>query len=148
MKFYSDVLGKLFDSEEECKQAEEKYNKEKEEKEAERKAKAALVSREKKELSDAVEAAEAKLSKAYEEYDLAKEEVKKILEESNQKALDILNPAKDAIREAQKERYTAISEFNKKYGIYTAQYTGDKAFREFKRATSWIEDFFNKGYWF
>lgn len=147
MRFYSELLNKLFDTEKECKEAEEKYNKEKEEKEAERKSKAALVSKEKKELSDAVEAAEAKLTKAYEEYDLVKEEVKKILEESNQRALDLLNPAKEAIREAQKERYTAISEFNKKYGIYTAQYTGDKAFKEFKRATSWIEDFFNRTLW-
>lgn len=147
MKFYSDIVNKVFDSEEECLNAEKEFNEKKEAAEAERKAKAALVSKEKKELSDAVEAAESKLSKAYEEYDLAKEEVKKILEESNQKALEILNPAKEAIREAQRERYTAISEFNKKYGIYTAQYTGDRAFKEFKRATSWIEDFFNRFTW-
>ena len=147
MKYYSDIVNKVFDSEEECVNAEKEFNEKKEAAEAERKAKAALVSKEKKELSDAVEAAESKLSKAYEEYDLAKEEVKKILEESNQKALDILNPAKEAIREAQKERYTAISEFNKKYGIYTAQYTGDRAFKEFKRATNWIEDFFNRFTW-
>lgn len=142
MKFYSDLISKFFDTEEECVKAEKEFTEKQEAKEAERKAKASLVSKEKKELSDAVEAAEAKLSKAYENYDLVKEEVKKILEESNKKALELLNPAKEAIREAQKERYTAISEFNKKYGIYTAQYTGDRAFKEFKQATNWIEDFF------
>lgn len=143
MKYYSEILKSLFETERECESAEEEYLKKQQKEEAEKKAKAALVSKEKKELSDAVDLAEANLSKAYENYDLVKEEVRKIIEESNKKALDILNPAKEAIKAAQKEKYTAISNFNKKYGTYTAQYTGDKAYKEFKRSLSWLEDYLN-----
>lgn len=146
MKYYSDILNKIFDSEAECLNAEKIYKDEQVKRDLEKREKASLISKEKKELADAIESAEAKVSKAYENYEIAKEKVKEILEKSNKEALSILNPAKQEIKDAQKERYTAISEFNKKFGTYTKQYTGTKAYEEFKRATSWIEDFLNN--WF
>ena len=142
MKFYSELLNKVFDSADACEIAEKKYTEEKEAEEAKKKELANSVSKEKKELSIAIEAAESNLNKAYDDYEVAKEEVRKILEESNQKALDILNPAKEAIKKAQEEKYQAISVFNKRFGLYTTQYTGDRAYKELKRATSWINDLF------
>ena len=143
MKIYSELLNRLFDTAEECNEAEIQYQKEKEEEEARKKETALNISKEKKELANAVELAESALTKAYDDYEIAKEEVRKILEESNQKALDILTPAKENIKKAQEERYKAISAFNNKFGIYTTTYSGDRAWKEFKRATSWINDIFN-----
>lgn len=147
MKFYSDVLNKFFETAEECTEAEETYALQKQEIEKQKKEKQALISKDKKELSDAIKLAEDDLSKAYENYDFAKEEARKILEESNQKILDLLNPAEAEIKKCQKARYDAISNFNKKYGAYTVQYTGDKAFQELKRASNWFDDFFKGFFW-
>ena len=143
MKYYSDILDKVFSTEKECIEAENEYKEKQAKLEEEKKSKVSLVSKEKKELADAVAKAEAKVSEAYENYEIAKAKVREILEKSNEDALAILNPAKQAIKDAQKERYTAISEFNKKFCVYTAQYTGNRAYEEFRRATSWVEDFFN-----
>ena len=144
MKIYSEILDKFFDTAEECENAETLYQKEKEEKEQKQKEKSLAISKEKKELATAVETAEAALAKAYDNYEEVKEQVRKILEESNQRALDILQPAKEEIKKAQEEKYKAISAFNKKFGVYTTTYSGDKAYRELKRATSWINDIFDK----
>ena len=68
MKFYSEVLEKFFDSEAECKKAEEEQLKlEKEQKEKE-KIEAAAISKEKKNLANAIEEADLNLSKAYQNY--------------------------------------------------------------------------------
>ena len=144
MKIYSEILNKMFDTEDECVKAEEEYQIEQERKEAEKKAAVQAVSKEKKELASAVELAEEALNKAYDEYEIAKEEARKIMEESNKQMLEILNPARDKIKQAQKEKYNAISNFNKKFGLYTAQYTGEKALKEFRRASSWLTDVFNQ----
>ena len=147
MKIYSEILKKFYDSTEDCLQAEKEFNEKKTALEEEKKAKALAVSKEKKELASAVEEAENKLEKAYQEYEIAKEEAKKILEESNQKVLDIINPAKENVKVAQKERYNAISEFNKKFGLYTTTYSGDKAFNELKRMSTWIDSLFYDHLW-
>ncbi len=148
MKFYSDVLNKFFDTASECSEAEETYKLQKQEIEKQKKEQQALISKDKKELSDNIRLAEDNLAKAYEEYELAKDEAKKILEESNQKVLDLLNPAKEEIKKCQKARYDAISKFNQKYGAYTVQYTGDKAFQELKRTSNWLfDDFFKHFFW-
>ena len=143
MKIYSEILNKIFDTVEECEAAETQYKKEQEQKDIAKKEKALMVSKEKKELATVVENAELALTKAYDEYEIAKEEVRKILEESNQKAMDILNPAKENIKKAQEEKYKAISAFNKRFGFYTTTYSGDRAYKELKRATSWINDVFD-----
>lgn len=144
MKFYSEILNKLFDSEEEVKTAEDSYRKEQEEKEAKKKAEALAVSKEKKELALAIDEAESNLNKAYDEYEEAKAEVKKILDESNKQMLEIITPAKKKIEEAQKAKFKAIADFNSKFGVYTTQYSGDRAYKEFNRAKSWINDMFDK----
>ena len=147
MKIYSETLNKLFDTEEQCIKAEEKYAEEQKAIQEEKEVKASAISKEKKDLAQAIELAETNLNKAYEEYELAKEKVKEILEKSNKEMSDILTPAKDAVRKAQEARYRAIETFNKKFGVYTTTYSGDKALRELRRATSWVNDIFNRFFW-
>lgn len=144
MKFYSEHTKKFYDSEEDCKNAEEEFNRQKAEKEEEEKSKMLAVSKEKKELANAIETADANLNKAYEEYELAQKEAKKIMDEAIQKSNEILTPAKENIKNAQVEKYKAISAFNKKYGTYTTTYTGDKAYNEFRRTSDWIDNLFSK----
>jgi len=144
MKIYSELLDKLFDTMDECINAEKTYQKEQEEKEKEKAVKAQAVSKRKKELADRVEQAEEEVRKAYAEYDCLKDEAKKILDESNNKIIELLSPAVDKIKAAQRERYNAIVEFNNNFGVYSRQYTGERAFEEFKRATSWAHDIINR----
>lgn len=163
--FYSEVLDKYFESKKECQKAELQYRLQEAEKEAkakkaeEERAKmlkiaedakreaAAVASKEKKELSNAVEAADAKLTEAYHNYEVKQEEVKKLKEEYEAKIVELINPAKKAIRDAQQERYEAIAKYNKKYGIYEVRYSGDKAYNELKRATAMLDNLFDS-LWF
>lgn len=154
MKYFSEKLNKVYNSEAECQAAEMAFDAEQKAK-AEREAaikeqenKVAIqTSKRKKELAKAVDDAEAKVAKAYEDYEVVKEEIKKLTEEYNKKISDLTNPAKEAITQAQRERFQAISEFNKEFGAYTTIYSGNRALEEMKRANSWINDIFN-GFFF
>lgn len=141
MKFMSDfkeLEGKIFNSINECKDAESKILKEREALAEKEKDKSKL----KKKLSSEVDKAEENLKKAYADYDAAKEEVKKILEESNQKMLDILNPAKKAVTEAEAARAEAIKNFNKECGVYQKIYTGEQAQAELDRFNKQFNNLF------
>ena len=138
MKFYSETLKKFFDTEASCLEAEEQYKKEQEELVATQNA----VSKEKKQLAKKIEECDSFLEDAYSAYELAKEEAKKILEESNKQVENLLNPAYQNIKEAQKKKFEALQEFNRKYGAYTTIYNGDRARQEFQRASKFIEDLF------
>lgn len=129
MKYFSEKLNKTYDTVEALEEAE---------KTAEEKA--LSVSAEKKALSKNIESAEEALDKAYQDYDIAKEEAQKVINEAYDKAKEILTPAKEAVQEAQKAKYNAISEFSDKYGCYTTVLTGSKAYDEFKRTV----DIFNR----
>lgn len=155
MKYYSDLLDKMFNSLEECESAEDAYNKELKEKENQIKEETQKASKEKKIISNKIEEADKNLDLAYNDYEIAKNKVKELLKESdnkikdildeyNNKAMEILNPAKQAIKTAQEEKFKALSEFNKKFGTYTINYTGDKAYNEYKRISSWINEMFNR----
>lgn len=129
MKYYSEKLNQLFDSQEELELAEGKKAATKKVSVNEKVAKktAAETAPTKKQLASEIELAEDALREAYSNYDAAKvkaEEVcKKFLEEIN----SILDPAKKAVKDAEKNRYEAIRKFNDSYGTYQVTYTGARA---------------------
>ena len=139
MKFYSETLNKLFESEEDLKTA-EKAAKEKKEKEA---AKKAIVSKEKKASAEAIKAAELELDKAQEKFRAARKEAQEIIEKANDEANVILREASKEVSAAQEKRYEVVKAFNEKYGPYTTSYTGEKAYNEWKKAVEQFNNFFN-----
>lgn len=149
MKFMSDykeLEGKVFNSINECKDAESKVLKEREALAEKEKDKSKL----KKKLSGEVDKAEENLKKAYSDYEAAKEKARKILEESNKQMEDILNPAKQAVKDAESARAEAIKNFNKECGVYQKIYTGEEAQAELdrfnKQFNNLFVDFFKR--WF
>lgn len=141
MKFMSDfkeLNGRVFNSINECKDAESKVLKEREALAEKERDKSKL----KKKLSGEVDKAEEALKKAYADYEAAKEQARRILEESNQQMLDILNPAKKAVEDAELARTQAIKNFNKECGPYQKIYTGDAAQAELDRFNKQFNDLF------
>lgn len=134
MKFYSEVLNKTFDTVKELEVAEKEEAKRKEAEKAE----LTKATNEKKELAKKVEEADKVLQDAYNKYELAKEECEKILKEAELEIDELIEPAKQAIRDAQKARYKAILDYNEKYGRYDVKYTGERAYQEMQRA---LKDF-------
>lgn len=143
MKYYSEKLDEIFESEKELNDAESAILK----KEAEEEKQLSLTKKEKKELAKAVDEAEEKLNEAYSNYDVAREEASKIMAEAKEKCKEILEPAKTAIKEAERAKWDAIVAFNGKFGRYMKVYTGDEALREFKKANNWLDNLFNS-LWF
>lgn len=141
MKFMSDfkeLNGKIFNSINECKDAESKILKEREALAEKERDKSKL----KKKLSGEVDKAEEALKKAYADYEAAKERARKILEESNQQMLDILNPAKKAVEDAELAKTQAIKNFNKECGPYQKIYTGEAAQAELDRFNKQFNNLF------
>lgn len=145
--FYSDVLNKYFDSEEECKKAESEHalaKRAEEEKKNE-------ISKQKKVLADDIEKAEKELDAAYSKLEIAREEsdriysdakasVNQIYKEANEKVKILMDEAKAEVRKAQQNKVEAVKKFNEKFGVYTTTYTGNKALEEIRRVNSWIND--------
>lgn len=136
MKFYSEILKNFYDTEAQCHEAEEVHNKELEAK----KMQESLVSKEKKQMSKRIEECDVALENAYAAYEAAKEKAKEILEKSNQEISDIITPAYDEVKKAQRQKLEALQDFNRKFGTYTTTYNGEKAVQEFNRATKWFDD--------
>ena len=133
--FYSETLNKYFDSEEECiKQELIERNKN------EIKQKSISVEEQKaasrKQAAKVVESAERAVSEAY-------DELKKAEDKARVAYKNIVNPAKEKLQKAEKQRLEAIIDFNKKFGVYTKRYTGQEANDEFLRTLTHIEDLFN-----
>lgn len=133
--FYSEILKKYFDSEEECikqeliEKSKNTINRKSmsvEEQKAESRKQAAKV----------VESAERAVSEAY-------DELKKAEDKARIAYKEIVNPAKEKLQKAEKNRLEAIMDFNRKFGVYTKRYTGQEANDEFLRSLSRIEDLFN-----
>jgi hypothetical protein len=131
MKYYSEKLNKMFDTEAALKDAEKALAD-------------ANVKKEvgKKELAKNIEQAEINLDKAYQAYDDAKNEAARILDESNKQVIKILNDAKAKVAEAEKARTDAIVQFNAQFGVYRANYSGERAVRESNRVNKLVEDLF------
>lgn len=138
MKYFSEKLNKAFDTEQLCLDAEAQYEKE----QAEQKKKEELAIATKKEMANAIEKADQEIDMAYDSYNKAVKQVEELKKEYDKKAEEILKPAREAIKDAQKKRFNALKEFNQKYGTYTKTYTGDKALKEFNRLDSLFDVFF------
>ena len=146
MSDFKELDGKVFNSINECKDAESKVLKQREALAEKEKDKSKL----KKKLSGEVDKAEENLKKAYADYESAKERAREVLEESNKQMLDILNPAKKAVEDAELAKTQAIKNFNKECGPYQKIYTGEAAQAELdrfnKQFNNLFVDFFKR--WF
>jgi sugar-specific transcriptional regulator TrmB len=132
MKFYSETLNKLYDSEKELKAAEKAFNDQNLQKE-----------NTKKELSTKIEVAEVALDEAHKNYEAVREEAAKLMDESNKQIIKMMNDAKAKITEAEKARTDAIVAFNQQFGTYRANYTGERAKRESDRINKIVNDIFS-----
>ena len=132
MKYYSETLSKLFDTENELKTAERSFRDKNLQKE-----------NTKKELSTRIEAAEAALDAAHKNYEVVREEAAKLMDESNKQIIAMMNEAKEQITAAEKERTDAIVAFNQQFGTYRANYTGERAKRESERVNKMVNDIFS-----
>ena len=131
MKIYSDyqeLEGRVFSTVKECRAAEAEV-------EAAREVLAtkADTSKKKKALADAIAQADAAVTEAYADYETAKEQVRKILEETNNQMENILTPAKAKVKEAEQRRVDAIKAYTDNYGCYQSVYTGERAEKELER---------------
>lgn len=132
MKYYSETLKKLFDTPEQLQEAENEV--------ILANQKTELT---KKEMATAIERAEIKLDEAYKNYEAVREEAANILDTSNKQVEKMLKEAKQVITSAEQERANAIVEFNKQFGTYKVNYTGDRAKRESQRVNKMVEDLFS-----
>ncbi len=142
MKYYSEILEQFYDDADkliadetahlEMIAAEEARLEEQKKKETNRK----------KTLATAIEVADAELEKAYKEFEAAKESCKKILDESNAKMVEILKPATELVKNAERARLDAVKAFNKEFGVFKTSYTGERAQKEFERSSKIFEELF------
>lgn len=132
MKYYSEILTKLFDSQKELEDAEKAYKETQKSKD-----------NTKKELSQKIEAADAAVDAAYKNYEEARVYAAKLMEESNKQIIEILEAAKDEITNAEKARTDAIVEFNRQFGTYRANYSGERAKRESERIANMVNNIFS-----
>ena len=142
MKFISEfkeLNGRVFNSINECKEAENVILKEREALAEKERDKSKL----KKKLSGEIDKAEEALKEAYAAYDAAKEKARIELEESNKRISDILNTAKEAVKAAEAARAAAILNFNEQCGPYQKVYTEQEAQDEFNRFTKQFNSLFS-----
>lgn len=95
-----------------------------------------------KQLAVNVDKAVEALDEAYAQYNQAKLKADELTEQYKNDLAAILDPAKEAVKKAEQEKYDAICEFNKSYGAYTRVYTGAVAHNEFLKAIDEIQNNF------
>lgn len=88
----------------------------------------------KKQLAAKVDEADQFLVKANSELALAEKRVEELSQEYLKACDEILRPAKQKVKDAQKAKYDAIAEFNQEYGAYQVLLTGPRAADEMIRA--------------
>ena len=133
MKFYSEALKQFFDTEADCLSAEETARQEAESKKA-TKAK----------YAKAVKDAEEALKAAYKKVADARDAVRELQKEYDERVDAIMDPALEEAKQCLNARKEAIRAFNEKYGTYTTTYTGNEALQEYE---SIMKNFFNRFYW-
>ena len=146
-KYYSEITGKYYDSEKECKKAEKEFEQRKGNVTVEENKEKSL-SIQKKELAQKIESADEKIAEANSEYKIAREEANKILEEAKEKAQKILVEASNKIRIAEEDKVKAVKEFNNKFGTYNVVYTGAKATEELAKTIDRFDRLFRNLFWF
>lgn len=122
MKYYSEDLKKLYDSETDLLKAEDEAKKQKD-----------IAENSRKQMARKIDEANDRIDRAYQSYDAAKKQVNDIINEAKKQVKDILDPAKKEISDAENARMEAIKEFNEKYGVYTETFSGDKAVEQYNR---------------
>lgn len=143
MKYFSEVLNKTFDTEDELVKAEEQYEVEQKEKEERANKERTLISKEKKAGADLIKKADDEVSIAQEKFNETKKEAQKILSDAYKKAEEMIRTSSKELSVAQEKRYKALREFNERFGPYTVSYTGEKAYNEFKKAVDYFNSMFN-----
>lgn len=149
MKYYSEKLNRMFDSVKQLKAEEAAASVEQTIKEEPTIEDAKEQAPTKKQLAADVTAAEDALKKAYTEYDIAKKKANDLSEAYLKEISAILDPAKKAVKDAERAKYEAIDRFNKAYGPYQIVITGSRAAEEMLRALDELRNsrsFFNT--WF
>ena len=148
MRYYSDLTKKMYDTEKELCEAEDCYKNEQEKKLQE----STKVSNRKKELAKNVQDADDKVIAARNAYDIALQDIEKLSKEYTKKCDSIMDEAKKALNDAEREKYEAVLAFNKEFGPYTTTYTGEKASEQFNRISKQLErscsKLFNDIFWF
>ena len=136
MKYYSEILNEFFDSESALKEAESLVECTCDNCDDDMCERTAEVEKTptKKQLAANVERADKALESAKSDYEAARVKVEELSKKYLEEVDAILCPAKSAVEKAQQEKYDAIKEFNKTYGVYRTFYTGDRAAREFTSA--------------
>lgn len=129
MKYYSEVLKKVYDTEEELKNAESSAEK---------------VECSKKELAKKVEQADKRIELAYDNYSEAKKKVNSIIDEANKKIKEVMEPARKEIKDAELAKTEAIKEFNSKYGVYITTYSGERALKEYEKFAKTFDSMLDK----
>ena len=162
MKYYSERLDEVFDTEEELRLAEATlpeaqgkcdgdcdnckdpcYSSDEDDLPADSIKKESLPT--KKELADAVQKCDSDLKEAYNLYSVAEKKVEELSKKYLEEVDAILKPAKRAVRSAEEKKFEAVKRFNDIYGVYRVSYTGEKAAEEFNRA---IDRFYSRRGWF
>ena len=147
MKFYSEKLDKLFDSQEELIAAESSVKTSKRRKSGVDNTpttESVNQSPTRKELAAEVESADEAVKIAYANYETAKRKVEELSKTYLNELNSILEPAEKAVKEAEHKRYEAIQRFNDSYGAYQVTYTGARAADEMMKAISSINSKANK----
>ena len=143
MKYYSEKTNKYYDSEQECLDAEKQFEEDNKKKELVTAEKKALVSKQKKELSDAIANADKKVDEAYQGLEAARKEAAAIIKEAREKANTLVNEAAKKVETETSERATQIAKFNEQFGPYMVTYTGSKAEEEYNRMIHQIREMFD-----
>ena len=148
MKYYSEMLDKLFDTSAQLKIEESDFIAKKKAaedaektKQAQQKQAREALEQSKKQYAAAVESADICVSEAYKVLELAKEDAKKLSEEYIKQLDAIMAPAKKAVADAEAAKFKAIKEFNERFGPYKVNYTGNRAVEEYQRSRTIFDPF-------
>ena len=143
MKYFSEVTNKYYDSEQECLEAEKKFEEEKKKSELAIAEKKSAISKRKKELSDSITLSDKKVEYAYKELETARTEADKIVKEAREKANSLVKEAVKKVEAETSERAKQIAKFNEEFGPYTVTYTGNMAEEEYNRIIHRINEMFD-----
>lgn len=143
--------GKVYNTVDECVAADKAFDEAQEKRALVETEKKNALSKQKKELADAITAADDQVTAALDKYEQAQTEARKIMAEARDRAQALLKVAKDEYDAAADEHWKAVKAFNDRFGTYTAVYTGNKAMQEYnrmaRRMDDYIERVFNRFFW-
>lgn len=149
MKITSEITNKEYATVEECLKAEAEVKAMKEQ------AAANKTSTGKKKLAETIESCEKAAAIAHENLEIARGKVRELCEKAktevanlitkqNEEMKAILQPAEQAVKDAERAKFNAITTFNKQFGVYKKVYTGEEAIKDLRKSladNSWIFDF-------